>query len=155
MRILLAVLLGASLSGCAMHAMHHPGQGAAASAPATQNMILVRQTSKTPDQAVDAIKSYAEANKWVYLGANKVKQGEVTLVKVCIPAVGAVVWTVGLELGALLPCGNLAVYQKAGRTEISMLDPRYMSIVVSHPEVTRASAMAGPLLTQMLDHVAK
>jgi hypothetical protein len=118
-------------------------------------MILVRHTSNTPDQAVEAIKAYAEANKWVYLGSNKVKQGEVTFVKVCIPAVGAIMWGIGLEMSALLPCGNVAVYRKGGLTEISMLDPRYMSVLVPHPEAARASAMAGPLLTQMLDSAAK
>jgi hypothetical protein len=123
--------------------------------PAAGNMFLVRQTAKTPDQAIDALKEYAQAQKWVFLGANKVKGGELALVKVCIPAVGAAVWNADLSLSAMLPCGNLAVYQKAGRTEISMLDPRYMTLLSSHPEVARASSMAGPLLTQMLDAAAK
>lgn len=119
------------------------------------NMILVRQSTKTPEQLVDAVKAYAEANKWVYLGANKVKNGEVTLVKVCIPAVGAVIWGAGLEYSALLPCGNLAIYQKTGGTEVSMLDPRYMGLVAPRRETTRAGEMAQPLLTQMLDAVSR
>jgi hypothetical protein len=127
----------------------------AASATAPADMIMVRQTAKTPDQAVDAIKSYAESQKWAYLGANKVKNGEVTLVKVCIPAVGAVVWTAGLEHSALLPCGNVAVYQKGGRTEIAMLDPRYMGVLSPRPELARAGDMARPLLTQMLETAAR
>lgn len=119
------------------------------------DMVLVRQTTKTADQVSDAVKAYAEGKKWVYLGANKVKKGEVTLVKVCIPAVGQMVWDVGLELSALLPCGNLGVYQKDGRTEISMLDPRYMQLVYPHPQVEKASAMAATQLTEMLDAIAK
>jgi hypothetical protein len=119
------------------------------------DMVLVRQTTKTADQVSDAVKAYAEGKKWVYLGANKVKKGEVTLVKVCIPAVGQLVWDVGLELSALLPCGNLGVYQKGGRTEISMLDPRYMQVLYPHPQVEKASAMAATQLTEMLDAVAK
>lgn len=128
--------------------------GAAPSA-STGEMIMVRQTAKSPDQAVEAIKAYAEAQKWAYLGASKVKAGEVTLVKVCIPAVGTLVWTAGLEHSALLPCGNLAVYQKAGRTEIAMLDPRYMSVLSPKPELARASDMARPLLTQLLETAAR
>lgn len=151
MRIASAVLICAMLSGCAMHRASPPPSAAAGPG----NMIMVRQTAKTPDQAVDAVKAYTEANKWVYVGATKTKQGEVTLVKVCIPAVAAIVWAVGLETSAMLPCGNVAVYQKAGRTEIAMLDPRYMAVLMPHPEVSRASAMAGPLLTQMLDTAAK
>lgn len=151
MRTAGAVLIGATLlAGCAMQ---RPPPPAAAAGPG--NMIMVRQTAKTPDQAVDAVKAYTEANKWVYVGATKTKQGEVTLVKICVPAVAAIVWAVGLETSAMLPCGNVAVYQKAGRTEIAMLDPRYMAVLMPHPEVSRASALAGPLLTQMLDAVAK
>ena len=121
------------------------------------DVILVRQSSKTPDQVIDAIKAYAESKKWVYMGSNRVKppQGEVTMVKVCIPAVGAALWPLGLQMSALLPCGNLGIYQKDGRTEISMLDPRYMAMLVPSPEVSRASGLAGPLLTEMLDTVAK
>ncbi len=101
------------------------------------------------------MKAYADEKKWVYLGANKVKQGQLTLVKVCIPAVGAKVWSAGLELSALLPCGNLAVYENAGKTDISMLDPHYMQVLYPSAEVKEASAMAAPLLTEMLDSVAK
>jgi Domain of unknown function DUF302 len=119
------------------------------------DMVLVRPTTKSADQVADAVKTYADGKKWVYLGANKVKKGEVTLVKVCIPAVGQMIWDVGLELSALLPCGNLGVYQKSGRTEISMLDPRYMQLLYPNPQVEKASAMAATQLTEMLDAVAK
>ncbi len=131
-------------------------KGSAPSVPKPgKQMILVRHTTKTPDQVADAVKAYVDEKKWVYLGANKVKQGQVTLVKVCIPAVGAKVWSVGLELSALLPCGNLAVYENAGKTDISMLDPHFMQVLYPSPEVKEASAMAAPLLTEMLDSVAK
>jgi hypothetical protein len=156
MRIASVIFGSVLLTGCAgMQSGMHAAVHGTAAAPAT--MIMVRQTAKTPDQAVDAIKAYAQSRKWVYMGANKVKPpaGEVTMVKVCIPAVAAVLWPLGLEMSAMLPCGNLGVYQKAGRTEISMLDPRYMSVLVSHPEVTRASGLALPQLTEMLDTVSK
>lgn len=133
--------------------------GCATTAPpaVTPNLIIVRQTAKTPDQVVESIKAFAELKKWVYMGATKVKppQGEVTMVKVCIPALGAVIWPLGLQMSAMLPCGNFGVYQKADRTEISMLDARYMQILVPHPEVVRASAIAKPLLDEMLEAVAK
>ena len=118
-------------------------------------MFLTRSTAKTPEVVVDAVKAYAEAKKWQYLGANKVKQGEVTLVKICIPEVGKQIWPVGLHLSAMLPCGNLGVYQKGGSTEISLLHPRYMQVLYPHPAIEKASATAQPLLTEMLDVVAK
>src|SRR5512144_2342496 len=64
------------------------------------DMVLVRPTAKSADQVADAVKTYAEGKKWIFLGANKVKKGEVTLVKACIPAVGQMIWDVGLELSA-------------------------------------------------------
>ncbi len=132
-----------------------PSEAIAEAPKPGRDMILVRPTKKTPDQVADAVKAYAEKNSWVFLGANKVKKGEITLVKVCIPAVGQTIWGVGLELSALLPCGNLSVYQKEGRTEISMLDPRYMQVLYPHPEVEKASEAATTQLTAMLDSVAK
>lgn len=120
-----------------------------------QDMILTRSTAKTPDQVVDAIKAYSEDRKWVYMGANKAKNDEVVLVKVCIPQVGKVLWPVGLKLSALLPCGNVGVYQQKGQTEMSMLHPRYMQLLYPHPEVEKAVALATPLLTDMLTAVAK
>lgn len=121
------------------------------------DLILVRTSAKSPGEVVDAIKAHADAKKWVYMGANSVKpkQGEVTMVKVCIPQVGGILWPVGLHLSALLPCGNVGVYQKQGGAEIAMLHPRYMQILYPHPEVERAVGVATPLLMEMLDAIAK
>lgn len=126
-------------------------------AVAAEDLIVVQPAAKTPEEVVEAIKLYAEGKKWVYMGANKVKpmQGEVTFVKVCIPEVGKLLWPLGLQMSALLPCGNFGVYQNQGKTEISMLHPRYMQVLYPHPEVEKASAMAAPLFTGMLEAVAK
>ena len=76
------------------------------------------------------------------------------MVKVCIPEVGKILWPVGLQLSALLPCGNLGIYQSKGKTEVSMLHPSYMEILYPHPEVTKASQMAAPLLIDLLAAVS-
>lgn len=120
-----------------------------------QEMILTRPSAKTPEQVVEDIKSYTEGKKWLYLGADKVKNGEVTMVKVCIPEVGKILWPAGLQVSAMLPCGNFGVYQKKAQTEVSMLHPRYMQVLYPNPAVEKAVAMATPLLTEMLDAVAK
>ena len=121
------------------------------------DLILIRASAKTPAEVVEAIKSYSEAKKWAYMGANSVKpkQGEVTMVKVCIPQIGTIMWPLGLHLSALLPCGNIGVYLNQGKTEVSMLHPRYMQILNPHPEVERAVGVATPLLLEMLDAVTK
>ena len=122
---------------------------------ASDDMFIIRSTAQTPEAAVEAVKAYAEQKKWMYLGASKVKKGEITLVKICIPEVGQQIWPLGLHLSAMLPCGNLGVYQKEGKTEISLLHPRYMQVLYPHPEIEKASATAQLLLTEMLDTVTK
>jgi hypothetical protein len=128
---------------------------ALAQAENPNDIFIVRTTSKTPDAIVAAIKSHSEEKRWEYLGESKVKKGEVTLVKICIPAVGQLIWPVGLQLSAMLPCGNVGIYQKGTATEISVLHPRYMHALYPHPSTERASAVAQPLLIEMLDAVTK
>jgi hypothetical protein len=127
----------------------------AARAADDNGIFMIRTTAKSPEVAVAAIEAYVRDHEWVYLGANKVKKGQVTLVKICIPEVGRIVWPAGLRLSALLPCGNLGVYENGGATEISALHPRYMTMLYPDPALERAGAIAAPLLTEMLDAVAQ
>jgi hypothetical protein len=130
------------------------GAGAQTPAPGP-DMILVRPTDKKPDAVVDAIKAYSEQKKWQYVGDSKVKNGQVTLVKVCIPQVGQILWPLGLQISAMLPCGNIGVYEKQGKTEISMLHPSYMQALYPNAEVQKAVKVATPLLMDMLETVAR
>ncbi|HEY0662774.1 MAG TPA: DUF302 domain-containing protein [Lysobacter sp.] len=143
-------LLAALAAGCASS----PASVGAEPAGKPHDIFMLRSTAKSPEAVVEAIQSYAEEKKWNYLGADKVKQGQVTLVKICIPEVGQQLWPLGLQISAMLPCGNLGVYQKDGRTEISLLHPRYMQLLYPDPAVEKASATAEPLLIDMLDVVA-
>ena len=120
-----------------------------------ESMILTRATDAQPDAVVDRIKSYAAERKWAFLGANKVKNGEITMVKVCIPAVGAALWSVDMKLTALLPCGNVSIYARGGKTEVAMLHPSYMHVVSPGAETEKAAGMAAPELTAMLDAVTR
>ncbi len=124
-------------------------------AQSPNDIFIVKSSLKAPDAVVAAIKSYAELKKWPHLGENKVKQGEVILVKVCIPEVAGALWPVGLQVSALLPCGNVGVYSKGGATEVSLLHPRYMHALYPHAATERAAAIALPLFTEMLDDVTR
>ena len=55
----------------------------------------------------------------------------------------------------MLPCGNLGIYQNECKTEISMLHPRYMQVLVPNPEIEKASAVTTPLLSEMLEAIVK
>ena len=146
--ILLGVFMGAVFCAAPLMSLaQKPAPG--------PDMILIKTTTKTSDQVVDAVQAYSEAKKWLYMGANKAKQGEVTMVKVCIPEVGKLLWPLGLHLTALLPCGNVGVYQNKGKTEISMLHPSYMQVLYPHPEMEKVVGVATPLLLEMFEAVAK
>jgi hypothetical protein len=120
---------------------------------ASGELFMVKATTQSPEETVKAIKNYAETMKWQYLGENKVKKGEVTLVKICIPEVGRMIWPVGLRLSALLPCGNIGVYKTEKGTEISVLHPRYLNLLHPNPKLEQAGKLGAELLTKMLDAV--
>jgi len=122
---------------------------------ASDKIFMVKSTNQSPEAVVKAIKDYAQEMKWQYLGDNKVKKGAVTLVKICIPEVGWLVWPLGLRFSAMLPCGNIGVYQTTEGTEVSVLHPRYLSLLYPDPKLDRASEVAAPLLKKMLDSVTQ
>ncbi len=127
-----------------------------AQAPAPgPGMFLVKPTAKTPDQVVDAVKEYSKEKKWLFIEPTTVKNGEVKMVKVCIPKIGKILWPLGLQVSAMLPCGNLGIFRKDGHTQVSMLHPAYMQILYPRPEVEKAVAAATPLLLEMLDAIVK
>jgi hypothetical protein len=118
-------------------------------------MIVVRTSNKAPDELVEAFKAHAMEKKWAFLGANKVKNGEITMLKVCIPQVGAALWQSNMQLTALLPCGNVSLYSRDGKTEVAMLHPAYMKVLFPSPETEKAVALAEPQLLGMLDAVTQ
>lgn len=120
----------------------------------TSAIFILKASAKEPDAIVTAIRSYAQERKWQYLGDNKIKQGQITLVKICIPEVGQALWAAGAHLSAMLPCGNIGIYKKGADTEISLLHPRYMHQLHPAPETERAGAIALPLLNALLAAVA-
>ena len=121
----------------------------------SESVIVVRSTTASPDEVVNRLKTYSTDKKWAFLGANKVKNGEITMVKVCIPAVGAALWQVNMQLTALLPCGNVSIYSAGGKTEVAMLHPSYMHAIMHSAETEKAAGIAAPELTAMLEAVAR
>lgn len=126
-----------------------------AGAAEPSDLFIIKTTTKSPAAVAHAMEVYAKHKKWIFMGAQKVKNGEVTLVKVCIPAVGRDVWLEGLYLSAMLPCGNVGIYKKDGKTEVSMLSARYMHVLVPTPGMQKASETAQPLLDGMLAAAVK
>ncbi|MCX8114139.1 MAG: DUF302 domain-containing protein [Burkholderiaceae bacterium] len=126
--------------------------GAAAAQTPSANFI-VKATAKTPEAVVSDLKSRVLQNNWLYLAEFKVKNNEVTVVKMCVPAAGKDIWSAGLHVSALLPCGHFGVYREDGTTKVSLLDPRFMNLLNPHPGLKKAGEDLHPLLTKLLDEV--
>lgn len=125
-----------------------------AQAGAPNDNFWVRSTQKSPDEVVAAVKSYVQANKWLYLADFKVKKGAVTSVKVCYPPIGADIFAAGMHVAAMMPCGHLAVYDDNG-TKVAMLNPKFMTVLYPDPNLERAVRTVTPLFEAMLDSVLR
>lgn len=122
----------------------------------TDEMVSVTPTLNTADELVAAIKSYAEEKKWLYFADGKVKNGEVTLVKVCIPAAGKELFAAGLKASVLTPCGNLSIYRaEDGETKVALLNANYMNVIYPNEHVKKAGEISQPLLKAMVDTITK
>lgn len=120
----------------------------AASKPS--DMFIIHDTAKSPMQVVASMKKYSHMHKWLFVGATRVRKGTVTLVKVCIPAIGKHVWPQGLYLSALLPCGNIGIYKHMGKTQVSMLNADYMYKLEPTKAMKKVSEMAAPMLKGLM-----
>jgi hypothetical protein len=127
--------------------------GAAAQTPSAN--FIVKTTAKSPEAVVSDLKSRVLENKWLYLAEFKVKNDEVTVVKMCVPAAGKDIWSAGLHVSALLPCGHFGVYREDGTTKVSLLDPRFMNLLNPHPGLKKAGDDLHPVLTKLLDDVTR
>lgn len=122
--------------------------------PPASGLLITRSTSKTPVQVVEAIKAYAEARRWRFVGAAPA-EGDALLATVCVPELGGAMSAAGPHASALLPCANVSVRAMQGKTEIAVLHPRYMPFAYPHPATDKAADMAAPMLDAMLDAVSK
>jgi len=124
-------------------------------AEASKDIFMISTTSKSMDEVVSAVKSHVKKKKWVYLGDFKVKKGQVILVKFCIKSAGKIAWKAGLKVSAMLPCGNMGIYQKDGKTEISVLNPNYMNTLYPDANLKAAGELLIPLYKEMTAEILK
>lgn len=119
------------------------------------DFFIVKTSAKSPEAVFGAIKTYVADKKWLYLGDNKVKNGEVMLVKLCVPSAAKDIWAAGLHVSALAPCGHLGIYQEAGQTKVSMLHPKFMNALNPHQSLKKVGDELAPLFAAMLDEVTR
>lgn len=159
--LMATVLTGIGLAGIGLHGLGPtslaPGLGLTATASPSKpgDMFWVRKTQSSPEQVVAAVKTYTEANKWLYLAEFKIRGGQVTAVKICYPAIAGDLFAAGPHVAAMMPCGNIAVYADQGRTTISMLHPKFMSILAPGERMEKAVREVTPLFEKMLEAVSQ
>lgn len=146
MKYLLRIVLLAAVAAAPTFADEHA---------APNDLFIIKTSPKSPEAVFGAIKTYIADKKWLYLGDSKVKNGEVMLVKLCVPSSGKDIWAAGLHVAALAPCGHLGIYQEAGQTKVSMLHPKFMHALNPHPSLKKAGDELAPLFTAMLDEVTR
>ncbi len=118
-------------------------------------LFITKTSSKSPAQVHQAIRDYVVKQEWLYVGDNKLKGGEVTQVRICVPKLAGDVWNAGMHVTAMMPCGHMGIYQEGGVTKVSMLHPRFLTVLDPHPAVKKlADDVTGPYLT-MLDAITK
>lgn len=125
--------------------------GLAWSGEKANDIFVIKTTSLSMDEVVDKVKAFSKKKKWVFLGADKVKKGEVILVKFCIKEAGKLAFKAGYKVSALLPCGSMGVYKNKGKTEISLLNPKYMTMLYPDPNLQAAVDVVTPLLNELMD----
>lgn len=123
---------------------------------ATRDDLFVTRTSvKTPAEVHQAIRQYVSQKQWLYINDNKIKGGEITQVRICDPKAAANIWKAGLQVSAMMPCGHMSIYQDGGATKVTLLHPRFMTMLDPHPAVKElADAVTDPYL-RMLDDVTR
>lgn len=120
----------------------------------SNDLFIERDTARSPAEVVSSIRDFVENDDdWIYLADFPLKGGELTAVKICFLPIGADIFAAGLHVGAMMPCGHIAVYENDGRTHLSLLHPRFMTELYPDPNLERAVAKAVPAFEAMLEAV--
>lgn len=140
--VLIVIAAGLGIAGCAT--------------PSSRDTIFVTRTSaKSPAEVHQSIREYVTQKGWLYVNDNKLKGGEITQVRICDPKAAANIWSAGLQVSAMMPCGHMSIYQEGGRTKLTMLHPSFLTLLDPHPAVKElAVAVTEPYLL-MMDEVTK
>ncbi len=133
------------------------GLVACTSAPSftRDELFITRSSAKPPADVHQAIRDYVKQKNWLYVGDNKLKGGEVTQVRICIAQVAGAIWSAGMHVSAMMPCGHMSIYREGNVTRLTLLHPQYLTLLDPHPAVRQlALDTAGPFLT-MLDQITR
>jgi hypothetical protein len=117
-------------------------------------MFIVRDSGDPPAELAEKIRAYTESHDdWLFLAQFPLKGGEVTILKICYPPMGADFFAAGMHISAMLPCGNMAIYEEDDSTRLSLLHPRFITTLHPDPNLERAVATIEPALHTLLEEI--
>lgn len=117
-------------------------------------MFIRHEVSQSPENAAASIEAYVKKHDdWLYLATFPLKGGAVTAVKVCYLPLGKDIFAAGMHVAAMMPCGHLAFYEEDGKTQLSMLDLKFMTTLNPDPNLERAVEKGRPAFAAMLKEV--
>jgi hypothetical protein len=123
-------------------------------ATSDDGIFIVRDTTDSPAALAARIRDYAEGHDdWLFLSEYPLKGGEVTILKICYPPIGPDFFQADMKVSAMLPCGNIAIYEEGERTRMSLLHPRFMNELYPDPNLEKVAEKALPAFEAMLDAV--
>lgn len=136
---------------CLLAALAIVAVGARAGEP--NEMFMIRSTDKSYGQVTDSVKSYVKKQGWVYVNDAELKG--VVMIKFCVPEMAKDIFAARDIVTAMLPCGQIGLYKKDGKTQIAMLHPAYMERIYPDPNIKRAADKGLPLFQAMLEEISK
>lgn len=114
--------------------------------------FIVSDLTQSPDEAVAAIRDYAESrDEWLYMAEFGLAGGKVTAVKICYAPLGPDIVAAGWHVMAMMPCGHLAFYEEDGQSRMSRLDLDFMTELNPDPSLEEAVRKGKPAFAELFE----
>ncbi|MCC1492630.1 hypothetical protein [Cognatishimia sp. F0-27] len=116
--------------------------------------FIIHKLDQPPQEAATLVRDFiAMSDDWSLNGEFDMMGGAAVGMKICFNAMRGYVAAAGLHNLAMMPCGNLALYEEDGVSYLSMLDVGYLTVLSPHPEMEAGVALARPAYAAMLSEV--
>jgi hypothetical protein len=127
---------------------------ATALAGTDNEMFILHDLAKNPDDVAADIRDYVDQNDdWLFLAQFGLKGGEVLALKICYLPLGEHIFAAGVHVSAMMPCGHLAFYEEDGQARLSMLNLEFMTTLNPDPNLERAVEIGAPAFAAMLEEL--
>ncbi|NRB38810.1 MAG: DoxX family membrane protein [Pseudomonadales bacterium] len=117
--------------------------------------FLFWQTEQSIDALLVDLLQAASQHGWKVHGPEKVANGSITLVKLCLPEVGKAILQQSRHYSAMLPCISLSLYKEQDSSKLTLLDPAYMQHITSSAAIGAAADKSREALFKLLSDLPR